>query len=225
MKAIQNGDGHVGLTARSYPVATNASIKRGQVVKLSGGTVISAIAAETSPILGIAAETHGGTADVLNPRNNGEELLVYDNPTLIFECPAPVFAASGGSATTVTAATSAVACTTADAFNQGRLKLKKKGAGSGNTDCVGTVKAVADFASAAGTATFTVASGATAASGDEFYLFPPIGAAGVMALDSTNFSKMVLTGSGCTKIKVVGWDLERNMLRLMAVEHALGVEN
>lgn len=225
MKAIQNSDGHVGLTARSYPVAADAVIHRGQVVKLSGGTVVSAIAAETSPILGVAAETHSGSADVLNPRSNGGELLVYDNPTLIFECPAPVFAASGGSATTVTAAASAVACTTADAFNQGRIKLKKKGSGSGNTDCVGTVKTVADFASAESVATFTVASGASASAGDEYYVFPPVGAAGVMALDAVGFSKMVLTGSGCTKIKVVGWDLERNMLRLMAVEHALGVEN
>ena len=56
MRAIQNGDGHVGLTARAYPIDKTADIRRGQVVKLSGGRVVSAAAEETAPILGIAAE-------------------------------------------------------------------------------------------------------------------------------------------------------------------------
>lgn len=225
MRPLKNAGGHVGLTAREYPIAYNTAIREGQVVKLSGGKVISAVAAETGAILGIAAEYHSGAEDALNPRSNGTVILVYDNPELIFECDAPTFAAAGGSATTVTAATSAVACTTADAFNGGFLKLKDKGSESGNGDAPGTIKEVADFASASGTGTFTVASGETAGAGDEFWLFPPVGATAVCALDGTYFSTFVLTGAGCTKIKVIGHDLKRNKLRLMAVEHALGVEN
>ena len=85
MRPIQNAGGHVGLTARSYPIAYNTAISSGQVVKLSAGKVVSAVAAETSPILGIAAENHPGVPDALNYRANGPEILVYDSPELIFE--------------------------------------------------------------------------------------------------------------------------------------------
>lgn len=213
MRPIQNAGGHVGLSARPYPIAYNSAIKAGAVVKLSGGKVIPAIAAETGAILGIAAESHPGVADALNPRANGVEILVYDNPELIFECPAPTFAASGGTATTVTAATSAVACVTADAFNGGWLVSPK-----------GSKREITDFANASTTNTFTVPSGETAAAGDVYKLFPPIGATGVANLDSDRMG-LVLTGAGCTKVKVVGFDTDRGMVKLMAVEHALGVEN
>lgn len=213
MRPIQNAGGHVGLTAREYPIAYNTAIKEGQVVKLSGGLVISAVANETGAILGIAAEHHPGTADVLNPRADGTVILVYDNPELIFESPAPTFAASGGSATTVTAATSAVACTTADAFNGGYLVSPK-----------GNKRAITDFANASTTNTFTVDSGETAAASDVYTLYPPIGSAGNWRLDSTNFSELVLTGTGATTLKVVGHDYKRGMVRLMAHFHSLGVQ-
>ena len=225
MQPIQNADGHVALSARSYPVAGSTKLSAGQVVKLSGGAVVSAAEAETGAILGICAENHGGRADALNLRADGPVVRVYDAPTLIFECPAPVFTASGGSATTVTAASTAVACSTADAFNGGWLKLKEKAAGSGNTDALGTLIPVTDYAQAEGVSTFTRASGATASAGDVYYVFPPVGATGVCSLDAATHGMLVLTGAGCTKIKVVGHDHERNTLRLMAVEHALGVEN
>lgn len=214
MRAFQNAGGHVGLTAREYPVAADTAIAAGAVVKLSGGKVVLAAENESGAILGIAAESHPGREDAMNPRADGRAILVYDNPELIFECPAPAFAASGGTATTVTAAAAAVACTTADAFNGGVLLDEKGG-----------VRSIADFASASGTATFTVPSGAVAAAGERYRLFPPMGAVSVMALDGVTRSRLVLNGAGCSKIKVVGHDYERAMLRLMAVEHALGVEN
>ena len=101
MRPIQNAGGHVGLTARNYPIAAATAISAGEVVKLSAGLVVAAAAAETGAILGIAAENHPGTADALNARANGTEILVYDNPELIFECPVPVIAAASGSATTI----------------------------------------------------------------------------------------------------------------------------
>lgn len=225
MRPIQNAGGHVGLTARAYPIATNTNISAGEVVKLSGGLVVAAAYNETGAILGIAAENHTATADALNPRNNGKELLVYDNPELIFECPVPTFAAAGGSATTVTAADTSVACSTADAANGGTLELKSKATGSTNADAIGAKRTVTDYAQATNVSTFTTASGATAVSGDEYYFYPPIGNAGFCALDSTSISKLVLTATGATKIKIIGHDYERHMLRCMAVEHALGVEN
>ena len=214
MRPIQNAGGHVGLTARNYPIAYNTAISAGEVVQLSGGLVVAAAANQTAAILGIAAENHPGTEDPLNLRANGTEILVYDNPELIFECPAPTFAASGGTATTVTTTTTDVATTTADAFNGGFLVSPK-----------GNKRAVTDFANSTTTNTFTVPSGETAADGDVYTLYPQIGCAAGWRLDSTTLSKIVLTATGCTKLKVVGHDFDRKMIRLMAVEHSLGVEN
>lgn len=214
MKPIQNAAGNVNCTARSYPIAYNTAIAAGAVVQLSGGLVVAAAANQTAAILGIAAEAHPGTADPLNPRADGLEILVYDNPELIFECKAPTFAASGGSATTVTAATSEVATTSADAFNGGFL-----------VSPAGKKRAITDFANASTTNTFTVPSGETAAANDVYTLYPQIGCAAGMRLDSTTLSRIVVNATGMTKLKVVGHDFERGMIRLMAVEHALGVEN
>jgi len=204
----------VGLTARSYPIAAATAISAGEVVQLSGGLVVAAAANQTNPILGIAAENHPGTADALNIRADGTEILVYDNPELIFECPAPTFAASGGSATTVTTTTADVAVTTADAFNGGYLVSPK-----------GSRRQITDYANSTTTNTFTVPSGETAADGDIYALYPQIGCAAGFRLDADTLSRLVLSATGCTKLKVVGHDFDRGMIRLMAVEHALGVEN
>ena len=82
MRPVQNAGGHVGLTCRAYPVGTSTALSAGEVVKLSAGLVVAAAANETGPILGIAAENHPGSADALNVRANGAEILVYDNPDL-----------------------------------------------------------------------------------------------------------------------------------------------
>ena len=225
MRPIQNTGGHVGLTARSYPIAYNTAISSGQVVKLSGGRVISAIAAETGPILGIAAENHPGTADALNARANGTEILVYDSPELIFECPAPVITAASGSATTIVPAEGDVAAAAAnDAFNDSVLMLVSKAAASTNTDPVGKKIPVADY-TASGTV-ITKASGGTPSAGDKYEVYPKLGAAvgGIAALDASAFCRLVLTTKGATKIKCVGHDYDRHMIRLMAVEHSLGSE-
>lgn len=89
MRPIQNAGGEETIRERSYPVAKATAITAGQVVQLSGGKVVPAAAAQTAAILGIAGEDHSGTADILNPRADGDEILVCDNPGLIFECPVP----------------------------------------------------------------------------------------------------------------------------------------
>ena len=210
MKPIQSAGGHVGLSKRNYPIAYNTAISAGQVVKLTAGLVVAAAANETGAILGIAAENHPGTEDPLNLRANGTEILVFDDPDLIFECTAPTFAASGGSATTVTAASSAVASSTADIFNGGFLVSPK-----------GKKRAITDYAQASSTSTFTVPSGETAAASDVYTCYPPIGFKTGYRLDS-NLSGLILSAAGLTAIKVVGHDFERGTLRLKAYFHALG---
>ena len=225
MRPIQNAGGHVGLTAREYPIAAATAISEGQVVKLNAGLVVSATAAETNVILGIAAENHPGVSDPLNKRANGDKILVYDNPELIFECPAPVIAAASGSATTIVPKNGDVAAAAADdAFNNSVLVLISKAADSANTDFIGKQIPVTDY-TASGTV-ITKASGGTPSAGDEYEVYPKLGTAvgGIASLDSDTKSVLVLTAKGATKIKCVGHDYARHMIRLMAVEHSLGVE-
>ena len=226
MRPIQNAGGHVGLTARKYPIAYNTAITAGEVVKLANGLVVASAAAAAAAILGIAAENHPGTADALNARANGTDILVYDNPELIFECPVPVIAAASGSATTIVPKSGDVAAAAAnDAFNDSIMVLIEKAADSTNTDPVGKHIPITDY-TASGTV-ITKASGGTPSAGDKYEVYPKIGAAvgGIPALDSTTLSKLVLTAAGATKIKCVGHDFDRHMIRLMAVEHSLGVED
>ena len=225
MRPIQNADGHVGLTARNYPIAYNTAISAGEVVKLVNGLVVASAAAAAAAILGIAAENHPGTADALNARANGTEILVYDNPALIFECPVPVIAAASGSATTIVPASGDVDANSADdSFNNSILVLISKAADSTNTDFIGKHITVTDYAKT-GTI-ITKASGGTPAAGDKYEVYPALGAAvgGIASLDSTTLSKLVVSTKGATKLKCIGHDFDRHMIRLMAVEHALGGE-
>jgi len=222
MRPIQNAGGHVGLTARNYPIAAATAITAGQVVKLSAGLVVSATASETGAILGIAAENHSGETDALNLRADGTEIAVFDNPELIFECPAPVIAAASGSATTIVPATGDVAAAAADdAYNNSVLVLIGKASGSGNTDPLGTHIVVADYAKT-GTV-ITKAEGGTPSAGDRYEMYPALGSK-VGGLDSDRM-RLVVSAQGATAIQVIGHDFERHMIRCMAVKHALGGTN
>lgn len=197
----------------------------GQVVKLSAGLAVSADAAEAGPILGIVGESHPGTNDALNSRADGPDILVYDNPSLIFACPAPVIAAASGSAVTIVPASGAVDSASADdSFNDGVLVLVKKAAGSANTDPIGLRIPITDYAKS-GTV-ITKARGGTPSEGDEYEVYPKLGAAvgGIVSLDSATRSLLTVTAKGATKLKCVGHDYDRHMIRLIALEHALGGE-
>lgn len=222
MHPVQNADGGSVLqTARNYPIDATTEIQAGAVVKLSAGKVVLAAAAETGGILGIAAEFHSGKEDALNLRANGTQILVCDNPTLIFECPAPTIKAASGSATTIVPATGDVDASAADdAFNNAVLVLKEKAANSGNTDAVGTQIVVTDYAKT-GTV-MTKASGGVPGAGDVYQVYPVIGAAigGVASLGDKRLG-ITLKTVGATKIRCIGHDYERGKIRLMAIGHAL----
>ena len=224
MKPFQKADGQVLISAREYDIAYNTAVKAGQVVALSEGLVTVAAANITTQILGIAAENHSGVADALDPRANGTKILVYDDPMLIFQCPVPIAAATGGSATTMTAST--LGAFSNDDFNGGYIMLVEKAEGSTNTDVVGKVDRITDYAyTSSGTvSTFTKASGGTPYAGDKYAIFPPIGFR-KGNLDSTTRDKLVLTATASLPIKVVGMDIERGLVNMMALLHTLGVED
>lgn len=147
MRPIQNAGGEETIRERSYPVAKATAITAGQVVQLSGGKVVPAAAAQTAAILGIAGEDHSGTADILNPRADGDEILVCDNPGLIFECPVPTIKAASGSAATLVPASGDIAAGRGGRRLQRRgARTQKQGRGSSNSDKPGTRRAVTDYA-------------------------------------------------------------------------------
>lgn len=216
MKAFQKVDGGVMLSCREYDIAPTTAITPGQVVCITEGLVTAAKAAQTTPILGIAGESHSGQVDALNPRANGNKILVYDDPDLISACKAPEGTATGGTATTVVIG--GLAAFSADDFNGGYLKLISKAEGSTNTDAIGTCKRINDFAISDGTGTFTVDRGATAAAGDVFAIYPPVGFA-KGNLDTAGHA-LVLTATAALAIKVVG--RKGDDIMLMAKKHVLG---
>ena len=89
MRPIQNAGGHVGLTARNYPIEKTTAVTSGQVVTLREGKIVPAAAAETGAIAGIAGEDHSGQTDVLNPHSNGDSPLHFtgDSPQKFGDCP------------------------------------------------------------------------------------------------------------------------------------------
>ena len=212
MKPINNASGGVILSVRPYPIEAATSIEEGQVVKLSGGKVVAAAAAESGAILGIAVENHFGVADALNHRANGVEILVADGPDLLFECAAPVVTATGGSSTTVV--TTGLGDFTAEDMTGGKIQLVKPAAESTNVDGVGTAKAIANFSGG----TFTVPEGmGVAANGDQFAIYPPIG----FAKGNITPAGLSLAATDALSIKVVGHDLHRKKLLLKATKHAM----
>ena len=221
MKFYQKLDGGVHVSAREYDVAADAAINEGQLVKLSGGKVVSAVAAETGALLGVAAETHSGSADALDPRANGKKLLVIDDPDAVFQCAAPQVTASGGTSTTLVF--TAGQYFSADDFNGGYVKLVSKGDESTNTDEVGTVREITDYAVTASTSgTFTLASGGTPNEGDVYAVFPPVG----FAKGNLNSGKdgVVLTASASLPIRVVGTDVGFDKINVQIKKHAFAVD-
>ena len=218
---MQNAGGEECIRARNYPVAKDTAVRIGQVVCLSAGKVVPAVAAQTAAILGIAAENHTGAADMLNPRSNGEEIRVCDNPGLIFECPVPTIKAASGSATTIVPAEGDVDAAAADdAFNSAVLVLREKAASSANTDAIGTQIVVTDYTKT-GTV-MTKASGGTPSAGDVYEVYPVIGAAiGSIASLNDKRTGLTLAAAGATKLRCVGHDYDRRTVKLMVIGHAL----
>lgn len=218
MKFYQKLDGGAHVSAREYAVAADAVIGAGQAVKLSGGLVVSAAAAETGALLGVAAENHSGSADPLNPRADGDTLLVVDDPSAVYQCAAPRVTVTGGTSTTLTA--SGIAAFADDDFNGGFVKLVSKAAGSTNTDVPGTERAITDFAASG--KCFTLAAGGTPCAGDVYEVFPPVGFA-KGNLDASR-AGIVLTATASLPLRVTGADTALDCVNVMIRKHAFAAE-
>ncbi len=223
MKFYQKLDGDVLVSAREYDIAYNTAISEGQVVKLSAGLVVAADAGETGAILGVAAENHSGTPDALDPRADGTKILVIDDPSAVFQCKAPKVTALASSATTLEV--TALKVFAADDFNGGYVKLVSKASDSTNTDPIGKVRRITDFALDANPATkgvLTIESGGAACAGDVYELFPPIGFA-KGNLSSTK-DALVLTATASLPLRVIGGDRALDNIWIAAKKHLFAVD-
>lgn len=208
MHQVMDVSGAVLQSEREYDIASTTSVLVGALVKLEKGLVISAVAAETGALLGIAAEYHTGVEDALNPRNNGTKIMVRDAPGAIFGCPAPVVKAITGSGATTVKFTGASGVG-ANAYDGGYIK-----------DKTGAIRRITATAESTGTVTLTVESGDTVAVDDEITIYPPVGCT-LLGLN-TNFTGVDITKTGATSVKVVGRDEVTGEVWLMAAKHALG---
>ena len=218
MKVYQKLDGGVMVSRHEYDIAADTAIEAGQLVKLSAGLVVSADAAETGAVLGIAAETHSGQADALDPRANGTKILVIDDPMAMLQCGAPQVTALASTATTLKV--TELKAFSADDFNGGYVKLLSKAADSTNTDPIGKVRRVTDFALDAETPTMgilTLEDGGAACAGDVYALFPPIG----FSKGNLNSAKtaLVLSATAALPLRVVGFDRDFNDFYLIVKKH------
>lgn len=187
--------------------STASTLKRGQVVKLSGGSAAAASASETAQLLGICLENKTGS------------VRVADGPALVFMCPAPEITVTTGSVTTVSA--SALGSFSDDAFNGGKLMLTYKASGSTNSGSIGDSYSVSDYDGTDKEFTLgTTLTGAPVA-GDKYRVFPPIGSC-LGALSSDSESLVLTTATANFSIRVVGWDLKNRAVYLMANSHVYG---
>ena len=220
MKFYQKLDGGAHISAREYDIAADTAIVEGQIVKLADGLVVAAAAGETGAVLGIAAESHSGKNDALDPRADGTQIVVVDDPETVMQCAAPeITAAAGGSATTLIAAELATFAN--DDFKGGYVKLISKAEGSTNTDEIGEVRRIEG--STASSKAFTLEEGGTPAEGDVYALFPPIGFA-KGNLNATG-TAIVLTATANLPLKLIGHDRKLNKINLIAGKHLFAVNS
>lgn len=226
MRFIKDKTGFATPIQSEYEIATDTAVKKGQLMVMTTNKAAVAAVNVSTAILGVAAENHG-TADALNLRATGLGIMVYDSPSAIFECPATVITATGGTTTTIIstsgfAAEDSTNTWVDDDWNGGYAKLVSKVANSTNTDPVGTIYAISDHD--AGDRTLVIAeAGGNVTSGDKFALFPPFGMK-KGNLSSTRDS-IVYTAVVALPIQAVGYNLETETVKYSPVLHAYGNKN
>ena len=200
---------------KEYDIATGTNISEGTFVKLSSGKVVNVVVAETGAILGVAAETHSGSADALNPRSNGLKIKVNDSPSAAYETAAPRATATSGSTTTMAA--TGLATFADNDFVGGYFKLVSKGASSANTDSVGTVYPITGSTASTKLFTTTKTAGGAHTAGDIFEIYPPVGF--VKGNFDAAFGKYDLTATASISVRTAAVDTSRGTVTMVANLH------
>jgi hypothetical protein len=191
------------ITPKPYYIASAEAIVKGMPVTYGVAGIADYDATDADdPIRGIAAEDHDGSTA---GRQSGYEILIYDDPDIIFACiPHTLSTTTGGDATSwidssLTAAN--------DVFNGGKIVIVSTNSIAGFN--VGDVLDITDFANSGGDATVTGAGG-TIAAGMTGYIYPGYGAINCHAFDAiaTTFNNLDMDTAGGETFNIddVIWD-------------------
>lgn len=195
-----------------YDIASATELGLGVPVQLSAGKVVAATASGASQaFLGITAESHAGADGALELKCRREKIAIFDSPHAVLAAGGIKIAATAdGSSGTVTSGTY-----TADHYNGGKAKCIK--AVSGSSYEVGKIYDITD-----GTTTALVIGTGTVKNGDEFKVYPPVGATqiGFETVDSKLTGELALNTAGAI-LKVVSSDAEADEVCVICTAHAL----
>ena len=187
---------------REFDIQPDACIEEGRVVCATGGVADESV--KNGILLGVAAETHSGKADILNPRSDGKRIRVNVTAGAVYSAKAKSLTALTGCTATAFSCNSTLF---SSAVTSGVLVLRSKADGSTNTDAIGAVRTVSACAVSSGKATFTVSSGGVPCAGDVYEYYPALGAEVYADSDGTGFAPV--NASTDIKLKVVGIDAEK----------------
>lgn len=185
---------------KEYEIDPKTVIEKGDIIYQSASGVINN--EQIGAAMGIAHETHTATEDPLNPRNNGNRLMINITQGGVYQAEAPRATATKTCTSTTFVCNSQQAH---DYLQNARLVLVKKAENSENTDSVGDVRVVKSISMESGSATFTLTEGGVPYTGDEYAILPDYGFVGEVGKKGKTFS---LGSVGSGHLKVVDFDTD-----------------
>ena len=209
-----NSQGLASPCTKEYEVSTATDLKKGTVMTLSDGKAKKATDSDT--ILGVLCEEYKVKKEELNPRSGSGRVRVNVSSGAIFRQPnLKTTLAAAGTATKITIAGFTVP-TTANALKGAYLRLVSKAKDSGNTDTVGTLRAV----SASSGSELTVSNGGVAAIGDVYELLLPAGFT-YLALNS-DATGYTLAAASSSKVRVAASNPDYDFGEFVFCDHYFG---
>jgi len=200
MKYLFNASGANQPAICEFDILGETAVREGEVVCLTGGVIKGNV--KDGVLIGVSAEEHTGTADILNARADGSRLRVNVSPDAVYAVKAMKLSATAGTATTFVCSAAGLTASAA-----GKLVLVAKSSTSANTDRIGTQRKISSCTVSGTTATFTIQNGAAPNTGDTYAFIPTIGTA--MCLDGDKDGAVMANADTDVKLRVVGADAEK----------------
>lgn len=202
-----------------FPINTATNVAQGVYGSINAltGYVEAITNATTAAVIGVTASSHNGTNSTLSPWQDAATIPIYSSPGAVFACTAPTITAVATSNAAVINATGTLGSYADNDLIGGYMELKTKDATNGTTtDPVGTKHIITDSVNT--THLLSVAFTNSAATGDTFYCYPPIGLNFELASGTT--ASLAVDTAG--PLQVVGHDYDRKEIHVAASVHQLG---
>lgn len=186
---------------KEFNIEKNANVEAGEVVCANGGVIDGTVKGGVA--LGVCEETHTGSYDMLNARNDGTKVRVNITDGVYETDATKLTATTEGTETIFVCASEGLS----ESVEGACLVLIEKAPNSTNTDKIGTVRKVSACAISSEAATLTIENGGAAFKGDVYALIPALGAS--LVLDSTKKTYSYVNSDTDVTLKCVGFDIDR----------------